>query len=41
MIVLVSIPPCPKVFRKYGVKKKCPNKKIKLVSAKCSINKSK
>jgi hypothetical protein len=27
MIVLVSIPPCPKVFRKYCVKKKCPNNK--------------
>jgi hypothetical protein len=28
MIVLVSIPSCPKVFRKYYVKKKCPyNKK--------------
>jgi hypothetical protein len=25
MIVLVSIPPCPKVFRKYCVKNKCPN----------------
>jgi hypothetical protein len=28
MIVLVSIPPCPKVFRKYCVKKKCTNKEI-------------
>jgi hypothetical protein len=27
MIVLVSIPPCPKVFRKYCVKKKCSNNK--------------
>ena len=31
MIVLVSIPPFPKVFRKYCVKKKCPNDKRKYI----------
>ena len=34
MIVLVSIPPCPKVFRKYCVKKKCPNNKKEIYNDK-------
>ena len=34
MIVLVSIPPCPKVFRKYWVKKKFPNNKQEIYNDK-------